>query len=155
MPSPKLLINLIKGLRKASSKVAKVPRKVSHHQISKEKKAKVLPFESQGLKIFRKEFSKSIATGVAKKQAKVEAYPDWKWSIGNRVYSPKTKNTYEITAKSWHTQRDEPLYHYKNLLEGAEEKGALLARQAEKDLILLSGPKKIVPTNKNLAKPGR
>lgn len=109
------------------------------------KKAEVIPFQPKGLIEFRERFEKDLVKRVAEKQAKVRAYPDWKWDVGDRVHSPKTGNIYEITGKSWHTRQDKPFYLYKNVSGDLKESGGLFADIAERDLILLGGPKGLAP----------
>jgi len=129
-------IGIIKRLRKLDE-AFKGEKKYS----IKAEKAKIIPLITKRVRDFHKRISKDINSLASEKQSKVRTYQNWKWNIGDRVYSPRTKSVYEITGKSWHTKRDEPFYLYKGLTRSGE-KGGLFAKQAEEDLILLSGPKR-------------
>lgn len=93
---------------------------------------------------FHTSLGKRIDERVTQNQAKVDAYQGWKFEVGQRIKSNKSSKVYEITAKSWDTRNNAPMYMYKSA-DG--ERGSFRAETSDKGkgahdhFTVMTGPK--------------
>jgi len=79
-------------------------------------------------KDFYKKFQSNLLQRAEKVREKVESYPDWKWSPGEKIESFRTGRRYEITGRLWNMKKNKPLYKYKDIF--GDESGSFDALKA-------------------------
>lgn len=66
------------------------------------------------VKEFYNSLKERVSQGAAELAKKVESYPNWQYSKGDRIKSSKTGKVYTIEGRSWNSKYDVPMYRYKS-----------------------------------------
>lgn len=82
------------------------------------------------LRDFKKKIDKDISDRVQTMREKVAEYPNWKFVVGDKIKSKKTKKSYKIIAQTWDNKNNRPMYKYESL--DGNEKGTFIAEASHK-----------------------
>jgi len=102
-------------------------------------KSKVVSLEDKRLEKFSKELHEDINRRVAESMLKASEWDGWKFNVGDKLFSKKTRKIYTITGRYWELRTDRPMYHFRS----PDEAGTFIAERAHQHLTLVEPPREV------------